>query len=107
VIWVPKLKGAEKDVPVATRLVPDLRAEHYWDGSAAVMAGFTKTLGFTEDAWDVYMIYGPHARWDGEAPPEPDFWMHQLGSKASPRVPGPFLDAGVFAARANDILSRH
>lgn len=104
VIWVPKIGGREKDVPVATRVVPDARAEHYWDETATVMRGFTKTLGFAEDAWDVYLIYGPTARWDGELPPKPDYWMHQLGSKKRPSVDGPYLDAGAFAARANGIL---
>jgi hypothetical protein len=106
VIWVPKLRGEEKDVPVATRLVPDARAEHYWDGSSAVMGQFTRTLRFSEDAWDVYLIYGPEARWNDEIPPKPEYWMHQLGSKKSPRVDGPYLDAAVFAARANKMLER-
>lgn len=104
IVWVPKLKGAEKDVPVATRLVPDPRAAHYWDGAGAVMAAFTRTLRFAEDAWDVYLIYGPAARWEGADPPKPDYWMHQLGSRTQPRVTGPYLDASVFASKANEIL---
>lgn len=106
VIWVPKLRGAEKDVPVATRLLPDDRAEHFWDSTAAVMGAFTRTLGFGEDAWDVYLLYGPEARWDGEIPPKPEYWMHQLGSKNTPRVNGPYLDPQVFATKANEMLTR-
>lgn len=104
VVWVPKLGGAARDVPVATRLVPDDRAEHYWDENAVVMGAFTKAMGLPEDAWDVYLIYGPAAHWDGEVPPAPDYWMHQLGSRNQPRVAGPYLDPAVFAAKANAIL---
>jgi hypothetical protein len=68
------------------------------------MGAFTRTLGFSEDAWDVYLLYGPSARWDGDLPPKPDFWMHQLGEKDHPRVDGPYLDADVFATRANALL---
>lgn len=107
VIWVPKLMGEGKDVPVATRLVPDARAEHYWDETAAVMGAFTRALELPEDAWDVYLIYGPAAQWDGDVPPKPDYWMHQLGSKSRPRVAGPYLDPDVFAARANEMLKGH
>ncbi|HWZ58678.1 MAG TPA: hypothetical protein VNW46_06825 [Gemmatimonadaceae bacterium] len=49
--------------------------------------------------------YGPTARWDGAAPPQPDFWMHQLGSPAHPRVRGPFLDPAIFAAHADSLLA--
>ena len=36
-VWVPKKGATEKDVGVATRVVPDARALHYWDGSGATM----------------------------------------------------------------------
>ncbi len=106
VVWVPKRGGQEKDVPVATRLVPDARATHYWDGSGAVMRGYTSALALPLDAWDVYMVYGPRARWDGPVPPKPDYWMHQLGPKNSPHISGPYLDAEVFAERTRRLLGR-
>jgi hypothetical protein len=28
-------------------------------------------------AWDIYLFYGTSTKWT-EAPPIPDFWMHQL-----------------------------
>ena len=60
-MWVPKRGGKEKDVPVATRLVPDARTTHYWDGSGVTMRTFQSVLGIPEDAWDVYLVYGPGA----------------------------------------------
>jgi len=105
VVWVPQLGGQEADVPVATRFVPDARATHYWDGTGGTMRGYRATLGISEDAWDVYMVYGPLARWDRDVPPSPVFWMHQLGSEDEPRVQGPYLDPGVFAAQVDRILN--
>jgi hypothetical protein len=28
-------------------------------------------------AWDIYLFYGSNVKWT-EAPPKPEFWMHQL-----------------------------
>jgi hypothetical protein len=94
-VWVPKRQGHESDVPLATKFVPDARATHFWDASGLLVHGYDPVLGLGQDAWDVYLLYGPTARWDGPAPPRPDFWMHQINTAAGPR-----LDPDVFAARA-------
>jgi hypothetical protein len=106
VVWVPKVGGTAKDVPEATRFVSDKRASHYWDEGGALMAKYTAVLELPEDAWDIYMVYGPTARWEGEAPPKPDYWMHQLGSNEKPRVNGPYLDPDVFATKVNGQLAQ-
>ena len=93
-------------MPVATRLVPDVRATHYWDSTGVTMRDYRAVLGLPEDAWDVYLVYGPDARWGGELPPKPIYWMHQLGSPREPRVDGPYLDPAVFAARVRSLLGR-
>lgn len=103
-MWVPKADGREQDVPEATTLLPARRARHYWDGERAVMDGYRAALALTEDAWDIYMVYGRGARWDGALPPVPEFYMHQLGSRRRPRVPAPFLDGPAFARRAKEML---
>jgi hypothetical protein len=90
---------------VATRFVPDARATHYWDGTGVTMKGYRATLGLPEDAWDIYMVYWPGVRWEGELPPKPDYWMHQLGSEREPRVNGPYLDPEVFAAQVGIVLN--
>jgi hypothetical protein len=104
VVWVPQLGGQEDDVPVATRFVPDARATHYWDGLRVMMRGYRATLGLSEDAWDVYLVYGSRVRWEGELPPKPDYWMHQLGSEREPRAKGPYLDPEVFAQNVLRLL---
>jgi hypothetical protein len=61
-------------------------------------------LSLSEDAWDVYLLYGPTSRWDTDVPPPPAYWMHQLGSRRRPRVEGPWFDAREFTRRAADLL---
>lgn len=104
VVWQPMAGGDRSDVPDATRIVADPRAIHYWDGPGATLRAYASVLGFSEPAWDVYMIYGPEARWDGALPPKPAFWMHQLGSEGHERVDGPYLDPAEFAAKAGEML---
>ena len=104
-MWQPKLGGAEKHVEDATRLVPDDRARHYWDGPGSTLRSYRATLAIAEDAWDIYLIYGPEAVWEGALPPKPAFWMHQLGSSSRPRVAAPYLDAQVFAEQTATVLA--
>lgn len=106
VIWVPMFRGHERDVPGATREVSDSRALHYWDGSSASMRAVRASLELPEDAWDVFLLYRPGVIWDGSAPPRPDFWMHQLGSRSEPRLNGPYLDPAVFLERTRAALDR-
>ena len=86
---------------MATRMVPDPRALHYWDESGLTLGAFQTVLGLPEDAWDVYLLYGPSVRWEGDLPPKPDYWMHQLESAEGL---APFLDPDVFAERATALL---
>jgi hypothetical protein len=103
VVWVPMSRGAERDVPKATREVPDARASHYWDGGFLTGKGYRETLQISEDAWDVFLLYGPEARWEGDHPPAPSYWMHQLGSPSRPRVNGPYLDTAIFLDRVKTL----
>jgi hypothetical protein len=95
-VWVPKSRGLERDVPAATTQYPDARAQHFWDAPGVLVRAYRDRLRLSEDAWDIYLLYGPEARWTGELPPEPLYWSHQLGSKEKPRVDGPWLDGRVF-----------
>ena len=97
---MPKKGGTEKDVGVATRVVPDIRASHYWDGSGVTMQQWRQVMGMTEDAWDVYFLYDRSAKWRGDLPPKPIFWMHQLGGLSKDN----YLDPEVFAAKTNAVL---
>jgi hypothetical protein len=100
VVWEPKLGAQETDVGVATRVVSDVRATHFWDESGQLMQRYAQLLGLGEDAWDVYLLYGPDALWDGHLPPRPRFWMHQLAAE----TPGPRFDPDIFADSAIRIL---
>jgi hypothetical protein len=95
-VWVPKLRGLERDVPSATIQFPELRALHYWDRSSVLVEGYRATLKLPEDAWDVFMLYDRTATWQTDLPPEPAYWAHQLGTKEKPRVQGPWLDGSAF-----------
>ena len=100
-MWVPKVGGKEKDVSTATRYVPDARARHFWDADGILLKDYQPVLSIARDAWDVYMVYGPDARWDAEGPPRPQFWMHQLDVSNAPA-----LDAATFAARVRSLEAR-
>lgn len=99
VVWVPKRHARESDVAEATRLVPDPRATHWWDPAGETFKPFARAIGIDEDAWDVYLVYGPDAHWDAVDPPKPRFWMHQLGGESrGPRLDGEVLEKNVIAA---------
>lgn len=103
-MWVPKQGGEEVHVEEATRVVTDARARHYWDEGGALMAAYARVLGLNQDAWDIYLLYPPGVRWEGEAPPAPAFWMHQLRERDGVALPGPRLDDQVLAQRTLQTL---
>ena len=80
VVWVPMARGKESDVAGAMEGRTDARLAHFWDGERALMDATRPVLAIDEPCWDVYLLYDRDARWDGEAPPKPTFWMHQLES---------------------------
>ncbi len=102
VVWVPKRGGKRATVPLAMTTVPDARARHYWDESGAAMKTYREVLGLNQDAWDVYLLYGPEARWDGPSPPKPVLWRHQLADVHNV----PCLDAEEFTTAARSLLGR-
>ena len=64
---------------------------HYWNGYGWVYA------------WDAWLIYPPDAAWNGAAPPEPAFLMHQLGGLPH-TAQFPHLNARVFAAKVHAMV---
>jgi hypothetical protein len=101
IVWVPKLDGQENNVPEATHTVADPRAGHYWDANGDLVHGYDRTLDLGQDAWDIYLLYGPGTRWDGADPPAPAYWMNQLGG-----ANGPTLDSQTFADHARALLHK-
>jgi hypothetical protein len=104
VVWVPMNRGLERDVANATKEVWDPRARHYWDGEGQLIASYRDVLGgYDEPVWDTYILYGPGAKWDGDRPPAPAYWMHQLGSARKPRVKGIFWDPAGFREQVRSL----
>lgn len=85
----------------ATTSFPDPRARHFWDAAGWTLEHFKPVLDIRVDAWDLYLVYGPEARWDGPEPPRPTYWMHQLRGVDN----GPLLDAAVFASAVRRALA--
>ena len=73
-VWVPANSARERHMPRVTKLVHDPRATEYWDEYDVVEDWYRDMLDFDGPCAGIFMIYGPDARWDGEAPPEPDYW---------------------------------
>jgi len=68
----------------ATILLDDPRVEHYWVDSQEIGKAFQKPVELTtEPAWDVYLVYPRGVKWD-VSPPEPNYYMHQLGGRLPP-----------------------
>ncbi len=100
VVWVPELGAHEANVAPATTLVPDPRARQFWDPQEVVGRAYGRLFGLNFPAWDVYMLFGPRARWAAAEPPAPAFWMQQLAGVTQ----APHLDPVVFAQRAAAML---
>jgi hypothetical protein len=65
--WIPVLPGDAN--PEVADLLVDHRATHYWDGRRKLGAAVARLLGQGEagPAWDIFLVYGPNARW-GDKP---------------------------------------
>ena len=78
-IWEPMRSD---DSPAAAtqqaEKVRDTRIWQGWNGNKNVGDLFGKTLDLHATAWDVYLLYKPGIKWEGQDPPRPTFWMHQL-----------------------------
>jgi hypothetical protein len=114
VIWVPVNREQNWDELQANahreqpRWLPDPRATNFTDSTRRAANAWSPVLGMAPrygvqlPAWDVYLVFGPEARWGPPAapPPTPAFWMHQLPSGApanSSRFNGDQLRARIEA----------
>ena len=58
----------------------DPRVEHLWTATTHIGEAFQAPLALNgEPVWDVYLVYREGVRWEGNTPPKPDYYMHQLG----------------------------
>ena len=112
VVHVPVLEPPPeaKDIAPSAKLLKNSHVRHYWNPSGAFGDAVTEAVGLQKDgkpvfAWDVWLIYGPEAEWEGKLPPKPRRLMHQLwalqGSKEFMH-----LDRDVFAKEVRQLLAQ-
>jgi hypothetical protein len=110
VVHVPVIGAEAKDVGPATELLQNSHVRHYWNPSGSFGRELAEAARLEHDgepvyAWDVWLIYGPEATWDGPLPPQPRILMHQLyaldGSSQFPH-----LDGEVFAQEVHRLLAQ-
>ena len=99
VVWSSQVGGKERNVGQAAKMVPDRRALHYWDGDQLVGKAFQPLLQTPDAAWDVWMLFDKGVRWEGDAPPRPAWWEHQLYGMP----PELALDGERFAKKASSL----
>lgn len=93
-VYVPTLGAAEHHARRAAQLMRGKSVSHYWDPGGKSGDAVQEALQIDQYAWDVWLIYGPDATWENEAPPAPATWMHQLHGLPNERR----LDAEALAA---------
>ncbi len=111
VVHEPVLRGsAAHDVPAAAALLHNSHVHHYWSASGEFGRLLSRSVDLRSSegpvyAWDVWLLYGPEATWDGAVPPRPLLLMQQLGGlQRSGEFPR--LDSKVFAQRAEQLLAQ-
>jgi hypothetical protein len=97
-VWEPILRTDDaRSSRKATTLLPDPRVRHFWTGTQDLGELFQSAIDLTtEPAWDVYLVYPQGVAWEGQRPPRPTYFMHQLGG----RLPEDrMLDGDILAER--------
>ena len=76
--WLPTMGGDNAEaVRVESEAFGDRQMFFAWDPESRLGELFTKALKLRRTPWDVYFLYAPGVRWEGDEPPQPTFWMHQ------------------------------
>jgi hypothetical protein len=108
--YAPWLRVAGgRDVPEAGALLEYPNVLHYWNPTGAFGRLLSKAVGLKNGeeqvyAWDVWLIYGPDAKWVGTGPPRPRLLMHQLSELRGTEFP--HLDSRVFAQQVQTLLAQ-
>ncbi|MBV8149102.1 MAG: hypothetical protein JO092_08430 [Candidatus Eremiobacteraeota bacterium] len=101
VVWVPQRYGTHNAAIGSSRWIDDPRTHHYWDAADASGVAFSHVLRTPGPAWDVYLAYARGVRWNAALPPQPTFWMQQIGMSNVPA-----LNASVLATRVRALLNQ-
>ena len=59
-----------------------LQVAHFWDPEHRLGDLFVEALRLRSTVWDFYFLYAAGVRWEGDQPPQPTFWMHQLPAES-------------------------
>lgn len=97
------------DVPQAAQLLENPNVRNYWNPTGAFGRLLSNAVGLKNSegpvyAWDVWLLYGPDAKWIGAGPPRPQLLMHQLGALRGTEFP--HLDSRAFAQRVQALLAQ-
>lgn len=98
------------DVPKAAELLHNPNVRHYWNPSGAFGQLLSQAVGLKNSehpvyAWDVWLLYGPEATWEGADPPRPRLLMNQIGALRG-STEFPHLDSHVFAQEVQALLAK-
>jgi len=109
VVHVPVIGATRTDVTPSMKLLQNPNIRHYWNESGAFGRELAKAVGLKRGdelvyAWDVWLIYGPEAVWEGTNPPRPRRLMHQLRALQG-SAEFPHLDSEAFAQEAHQVLA--
>lgn len=78
-MWVPMMPGDNVQFAgVEAETFKEYPVVHTWDPECLLGELYARTLKLRAPAWDVYLLYASGVTWDGNEPPQPTFWMHQL-----------------------------
>jgi len=102
-VHVPTLRAEEKNVAPSIELMNGPRIYHYWDEAGTIGLLYKDILDTEAYVWDVWFIYGPDAVWDGETPPTPAYWEHQLSPFPREKKLDKKRFAGETLARVNQL----
>ncbi|MDP3739530.1 MAG: hypothetical protein Q8R02_19235 [Hyphomonadaceae bacterium] len=94
VVHVPTLSAELHHAQRAAKLLQGSSVRNFWDPSGRSGDVVQQTLQIPEYAWDVWLTYDPGDLWQGDAPPAPATWSHQLGALDK----GTRLEPASFAA---------
>lgn len=78
IVWGPmEDEDTEADARKVTVNAPDPRVTHFWTDDDVLADTWAQVLGVVDDetGYDLWMIFPPGVRWEGEKPPVPPYFM--------------------------------
>ena len=101
IVWLPIFGGDFKgEARKLSNSFPDKRVSYFLDPQSQTGKQWERVLKTGRFiAWDVYLLYGADADWI-EEPPQPAYWMHQLGGVTK----APVFNEAIFRKKLKDML---